>query len=155
MKSIVFITRNLNGGGSQRVIVNLANAMCRDNRVSILVLTGENCAYMLDPSVAVYRCPEAAALKGIRKRFRKNLPTLYKILWCRKMKKLADADVAISSLPHANLMNVYSRGREKVIVREGSDPMVVGKRHFADERKAMRLADHVVFLQCTPCQGQL
>ena len=145
MKSIVFITRSLNGGGSQRVFVNLANALCKKYKVSFLVLTGNQCAYLLDPTVDVYWCPENDTLRGFALHLKKNLPRLFKALWCRKMKRRIKPDVAISSLPEANLMNVFSGIGEKLIVREGADPLVIGKKHYCREKIAMHRADHVIF----------
>ena len=145
MKSLVMITNSLNGGGSQRVFVNLANALCSRYRVSILVLRGKASAYPLDPAIEVYYCPERGKLNGMQYHVRKNFSMLYRIWWCRGLKKKLKPDVSVSSLPYSNLVNAFSRGSGRVIVREGSDPAAVGRKHYWKEWIAMLLADHVVF----------
>lgn len=82
MKDIVFITEYLGGGGSERVIAQLANKLCseREYRVSIALLSEQTeKEYFVDSRVQIYRLPQMYKItekKNNHKWFKKKLSNI-------------------------------------------------------------------------------
>ena len=143
MKNILFIISSLHGGGAQRVVVNLANRLCREHHVTILIFEGDPPAYDVDSAVDIRCCP--APDSRLFYRLLRFLIPLDEVSWVRKLKRELDIDVSVSFMPVPNLTNTFSKGREKTIVSERSDPLMKGKKQYLTDLVTFRLADHIVF----------
>lgn len=102
-KRILFFIEALNGGGAQRVLVNLAQALVRNNYdVFIATNTSIISAYVLPPNVQIFNYREGCETSGIVSRthlFRKSR-TLYNI---RKISKETKPDVIVSFMVFMNI----------------------------------------------------
>ncbi len=59
-KELIFVVGAIHGGGAERVVVTLANAMCHQLPVSILMVAGDEVAYQVDPQVNILSLASAS-----------------------------------------------------------------------------------------------
>ncbi len=64
MKKIALVIADLDLGGGQRVAVNLAEALAKDNEVSIIIFRDDNIHYQPTGKVVHLHCPEKSSLLG-------------------------------------------------------------------------------------------
>lgn len=118
---VLFVTGKLIGGGSERVLSNLANAFTeRGHDVLIVQFIGKE-HYPIDSRITVYQYEKDVA--------EKKFGTFSKIAFLRGIIKKHSFDAVISFMTTANLVTILSAVRlnTKVIVSERNDPHRVPK----------------------------
>ena len=111
--NILFIIPKLSGGGAEHVVARLANALCREHRVYILITYPDgNPAYYTDPSVTVREIPR----KGSRYMAVTAWRAVKRRRLIRDLKKEWRIDCSISFLRPCNSDNVHSKAGELCVV---------------------------------------
>ena len=64
MKKIAIVIADLDLGGGQRVAINLANALAKDNRVTIVIFQDDEIHYQTPGDVININCPQASGILG-------------------------------------------------------------------------------------------
>lgn len=115
MKNILFFTHYLVGGGAEKTVVNLAeymNKTYQDIRAYIGVVYDDETVHAQLDCVRVLKSRTTPQMSKFRK-----LPIIIRqISELKKLKKELHIDVCISFLPGADFLNVWSKGKEKIVV---------------------------------------
>ena len=64
MKKIAIVIADLDLGGGQRVAINLANALAKNNQVSIVIFQDDEIHYQTPGEVINLNCPQASSIPG-------------------------------------------------------------------------------------------
>ena len=138
---IMIISKNLTGGGAERVATNLAGCLSKFAEVLFVVLSGQNNTYGTTAKTIDLNLPEN---KG-----------KFKVLWHynaykkdKKIKKDFKPTHCISFMAEPDLANVLSKGNEKIIIsvrnkRSSSNPT---KFHLWKNKWVFSKADAIVSL---------
>ena len=107
---IAFLIPKLKGGGAERVISNLSLNLPKEIEQHIIVFERNaveysHCAKIIETNLS--------SRKSI---FRKGINIILRIIKIREIKNNEKYDVVISFLEGANIVNIFSRRKEKVIV---------------------------------------
>lgn len=115
MKRVLFFTHSLVGGGAEKTIINLSeyiNKNVKEIESYICVVYDNEKVHTETSNVVVLQNKTS---QGTKKLFK--IPVILRqIKELKKIKKDLNIDVCISFLPGADFLNVWSRGKEKVIV---------------------------------------
>lgn len=138
---IMIISKNLTGGGAERVATNLAGCLSEYAEVVLVVLNGQNNTYGSIVKTIDLKLPED---KGKVKIFW-HLKSYKKV---RSIKKRFQPTHCISFMAEPDLANILSKGKEKVIIsvrnkRSSSNPT---KFHYLKNRWVFNRADAIVSL---------
>lgn len=138
-----FLITNLEGGGAERVVSNLAQGLCDRSR-SLLVFE-DDIAYPFDGDVHVVDIP----LFGPASRTEKVWKMARGVVRLSRMRKQMELDTCVSFLTWPNLLNVLSGTDERVIISVRNNPAEAIRGKFAPVLKAMMRglyprADHIV-----------
>ncbi len=104
-KRIFLIVNRLTGGGAERVVGNLSKILSKLYDVFIISLYKEEISYDYRGKLLELELPK---LKGIE--------LLHGIYLLRDLKKKLIPDISISFLEQANLLNILTKSKEKVIL---------------------------------------
>lgn len=116
MKRLLFFTHHLIGGGAEKTIINLAEYINKTyssyEAYICVVYTDSKVANELQSKVIVLESKTTPDMSKIRK-----VPIILKqVQELRKVKRDLNIDTCLSFLPGADLLNVLSKGKEKIIV---------------------------------------
>lgn len=145
MKKIIFVAATLGGGGSERVMLNLANKMYdKGNKVVMLQTSGKgkrNNAYRLHEGIKIEFAVSVHKNKLLR--------IIDKTKQIRKIFKKYTGYTIISFLPDVNMYSIIASGclNNKIIVSERNDPnKEPGNPQLRKIRNLLyKFADHIVF----------
>lgn len=146
--TVAFFIRALDGGGAQRDMILLANALAAQGReVEILTLVAEGALRpLIEPGVAIVEVPG--------RKIRWALPGLRRELAARRPFAVVSAEAASNLLAVLAVRSLPRRLRPRAILREVSsatvsqrmDPFLQSRMAYAALRVAYRWADAVVTL---------
>lgn len=143
-KNIAIIVPKLNGGGAERVASNLSLELSEYYNVSLIVFDGQNQTYPYGGELIDLKLPPKKNLWG---KFR-NLITRVRVV--RKIKKDHKIVCSISLMDGPNLVNVLSKGKDKVITSVRIFMSESRKSNLRNTRLIMRLialgSDRIVSL---------
>ncbi len=140
--NLLFITSTLYLGGVQKVTCILANALAERHNVTVAYCFDFGKSHTLSDKCAVRKLPgyDSSADRLTKLRIvRKQIKAL------KALKKELDIDVSISLGNIANNLNARSKGKERVVCSERSNPQKSWGRLFFLICLAYRKADFVVF----------
>lgn len=112
MKSIAIIIQKLQGGGAERAAANLSRELSEHFEVKLIVFDASDRVYeyggeLIDLSIAPNKTLIGKIINIIKR--------VYKV---KKIKKKYKIDCSISFMEGANIVNVFSRYKDKVIISE-------------------------------------
>ena len=137
MKNIGLLIPILVSGGAERVLCNISNILVEGHNVYLFVF---------DSSVIEYEF--SGQLIDLKSRAKKNkllkvLVRIKRTLKLKRLKRKFKLDVMISFLNAANMVNIYSKGREKVFVScRGYSNYTAHRKKYA---KHMGRIDRLIF----------
>ncbi len=111
MKNVAVIIPTLNSGGAERMAANMSIELEKKYNVYVVVFSAESVMYQYGGTLIDLNIPplkEASKLRRINN-------SIKRIFALRKIKKQYKIDCAISHLNGANLVNVLSRTKEKIV----------------------------------------
>ncbi len=111
MKNIAIIVQNLHNGGAERMAANMSLELSKYANVYLCVFDSSDAIYEYGGKLVDLHTPPVTN-GGIMKRI---LNTINRARRLRYEKKLNHIDVAISHMGGANLANILSRKKERVI----------------------------------------
>lgn len=145
MKKVLFVAATLGGGGAERVMLNLANAMYEKGNDVVVLQTAvdknPNAKYAIDEGIIVenIKCNYTNKIKRI----------LYKYQHIKKFLKKYERYTVVSFLPDVNIYCILaSIGlKNRIVVSERNDPnREPGKALVRKIRDiSYNLADYIVF----------
>ena len=110
MDSIAIIITKLNGGGAERTASNLSIELSKRYNVYLIVFDGTNISYPDKGTLIDLAVPDSNTTVS---RIINELKRIYVV---KKIKKRMNIKCSISLLDGPNIVNVLSRGKEKVII---------------------------------------
>ena len=126
-KKYLFVIPRLGGGGAERVMVTIANQLCKNNEIRIATLTAPGSYYRLDDRVEIV-CLDCPVDRGSK----------IKLLWTEltgmfkarnRLKKYIlqwNPDAVLSFLNDTNLivlsLRIFSGIKTRIVVSERADP---------------------------------
>lgn len=125
---VQFVIPSLSGGGAERIVTNLANALCRENHtINIILLENKKVFYTLEdkiqvqhPDYKINRNNRMISLIQIAANILLRLPT-----YIEQETNKFNPDVIISFLPYADiavfLSGIHKKGY-KIVFSERNDP---------------------------------
>lgn len=146
MKSVLFINNKLGGGGSERVMILIANELYNlGYHVEMVVLASSDISYDLNSNIILHRF-DNESLSGVRY-ITKSITFIKQII------DSADCDTVISFMAGVNFLtlcaSIISNKKRKIIVSERSDPKIYHSNADRIIKKLNRLlytkANKVVF----------
>ena len=106
---ILIITDNLKIGGSEKVLINLANIFCLNNKVDLVILKNDN----------EFKEIISKKINLIKLNLKRTLYSFFKVL---NIFKNSSIDLIFSNLTHINLLclfvNFFLLKKKKIIIRE-------------------------------------
>lgn len=145
----LFLIPRLGGGGAERVLVTIANQLCKNNEIKILTITAAGSFYKLNETIEV-RCIESPVN-------RKNKITLYFTEMTGALKSLYrikrevddwQPDAMLSFLTDTNflaiILKMFGQIKCRLVVSERADPDRRGKMKKWFEKKLYPKADVIV-----------
>lgn len=112
MKNISIIVQKLNGGGAERCAANLSLELSKYYNVKLIVFDNSNQVYRHGGELIDLGLPPRSGVHG------KIVNVIKRIICLKKIKKSMNIECSISLLAGANLVNVLSRYKDKVIISE-------------------------------------
>jgi|LSQX01.1.fsa_nt_gb glycosyltransferase involved in cell wall biosynthesis len=108
-KNVAIIVTKLNGGGAERVASNLSMELSQYYNISLIVFDGQNQTYPYGGELIDLKMPPCKGLFG-------KLRNLYKRVGkVRNIKKERNIVCSISLMDGPNLVNIFSKMRDRVI----------------------------------------
>lgn len=112
-KNIAIIINGLSGGGAEKVACILSKILSQNNNVYLFVeQCDKNKSYEYEGNICYTEIGTSEKSKKLQ--FIKIVRNSLKL---RKLKKKYHIDISISFMEHANVINILSKGRDKVILR--------------------------------------
>ena len=102
---ITFIIATLNSGGAERVLVTLANALCKEHEVCIIKFHPEDSFYKLEKEIVLKTLPQFS----FHNLYHKIASRIKKIFALRKALKESPSDVFISFLDTTNIACIVAK----------------------------------------------
>lgn len=102
---ITFIIATLNSGGAERVLVTLANALCKEHEVKIIKFHPEDSFYKLEKEVLVKTLPQFS----FHNLYHKIASRVKKIFALRRALRENESDVFISFLDTTNIACIVAK----------------------------------------------
>ena len=123
---IMFVIDSMYKGGAERVISNLANAMCNDNDVAITTINNLCSNYVLDDKIKRY----CLTILDEKKHLFKLINIINKIKNLVKYKRNFKPDIVIAFLPKSCFYTVISNFfcKSKIILSERNNPEITYKK---------------------------
>ena len=141
-RKLLFVISTLYLGGAQKVASILANALAERYDVTVAYCFDSGKSHVFRESCGIRKLPDYDRDAGLLKKagcVRKQIGAL------KALKKELGIDAAISLGNVPNLLNAMSKGKERVICSERSDPRRSWGRMRFLTRLSYRRADYVVF----------
>lgn len=141
-KKIAIIIQLLTGGGAERAAANLSFDLSEEAEIHLIVFDGKNKSYQYEGQL------HDLSLPATNNKLYKFFTVLKRIIMVRKIKKSEKFDISISFLEGANLVNVLSRYKEKIIISERNmtSIFVKGMLHRLLEKYLIKKSERVVAL---------
>lgn len=128
MNNILIIVKELFCGGVERVAANLASELSENYSVSIAYYHSSENTHPGGEGYQVYQLGERDDGKQnpiyLLFFFAKLIPKL------RRLKRELDIDLSFSMMPGPSLINILSRGRERIVCSERSNPKKERRKKF-------------------------
>ncbi|EAI8429186.1 glycosyltransferase family 4 protein [Campylobacter upsaliensis] len=102
---ITFIIATLNSGGAERVLVTLANALCKEHEIKIIKFHPEDSFYKLENEVLVKTLPQFS----FHNLYHKIASRIKKIFALRRALRENESDVFISFLDTTNIACIVAK----------------------------------------------
>ena len=102
---ICFIIASLNSGGAERVLVSLANTLCKEHEVQIIKFTNEASFYKLEKNIILHTLPQFK----FDTLYNKILSRFKKFFALRLALKQSKADIFISFLDTTNIACIWAK----------------------------------------------
>ena len=151
MKKILIVIDSMYGGGAERVVSRIANALSVDHEVMIYTHSTPE-MYPLEESIKIVHIVEPPALYPIYKRGARfmwlpnKLYRYYRLIkMCEQLKRKEKPDVTLSMLKTQNLMNAFSKGPGRKVLSERNNPFKKDFEYRLLGRLSFLRADKVVF----------
>ena len=109
-KNIAFIIPALSGGGAERVIATLSCNMYEENNIYIITYKDVENKYPHKGTVINIASEESSNVLG------KIINTFTRIYKIRRIKKKYRIDKTISFMENPNIINIFSRYKDKIII---------------------------------------
>ena len=142
-KNLLFVTSSLYYGGAQKVTYLLADGLSEEYDVTVAYCFDSGRSYSYNEKCRIRKLPEYGKNAGIWEKadcIGKQIRSL------RALKKELDVDVSVSFGNIANFINVSSKGKERVVCAERSNPKLSwGYWFFPQTRLLYKRADFVIF----------
>lgn len=110
MKNVAIIISSLKGGGAERVVSLLSQELCKRYNLYLIVFDSEDMAYSYGGNLVDIN------VKSHGNIFMKIINVIRRTYKVRKSKKQYNIQYSISFLGSANIVNILSRRKDKVIV---------------------------------------
>ena len=151
MMKILIVIDSLYGGGAERVVSRIANALSVDNEVVIFTRSTPD-RYPLAENIKILYFSYPPDLYPSYKRGAKYMKTVNKyykyyqlIKMCENLKRKEKPDVTLSMLKVPNLMNAFSKGPGRKVLSERNNPQKKDFEYRLLGKLSFRRADKVVF----------
>ena len=111
MKNVAIVVQNLHNGGAERMAANMSKELAKSLNVYLIVFDSGEAIYPYGGKLIDLRCPpleNGSAPERV-------LNTLKRVRRLRYLKKKYDIDCTISHMGGANLVNILSRRKDKVV----------------------------------------
>ncbi|MGI6165851.1 MAG: glycosyltransferase [Limnochordia bacterium] len=128
MKNVALIVYSLEGGGAERVTSTLSQELAKRHNLYVVVFSSDDIAYDFGGELIDLNLKSRPSLPG------KLFNLLLRTLSLRRVKKKLKLDCSISLMESANLPNVLSRRKERVIISFHSSRLA--RRLWDPSRKA-------------------
>lgn len=114
-KNILFIIYRLYGGGAERVVSNLSQSLKNNHNIKIAVYSNDTQTYPFEGELIQISLPfsKTTSSNNLFKRLVRLLLLIYKL---RSIKKKYKIDSSISFGEQANIVNILSKTKERVLV---------------------------------------
>ena len=136
-KTVLLMSWSFYGGGAEKVICALAQALSEKYRVILLGFEDKGKTWPLPASAEVVFLPlfhdSAEEEERLRIRYIRNLKRSRRVFAC------------ISFMYRMNRLNIETKGCEKVILAERNDPILREPEHFEEIGGLYEKADFVIF----------
>lgn len=145
VKNVAVIVPYLHSGGAERMAANLSLELQKKYNVYMIVFTDENITYEYGGTLINIAIPPILE----KDTFCRIKNALKRAIRIRKIKKQYHIDCAISHMDGANLVNVLSRRKDKIISVYHSMPsqkMTKSKYNLLMQRLIGKLSDKYVFV---------
>jgi glycosyltransferase involved in cell wall biosynthesis len=142
METISIIIQKLSGGGAERVAANMSCELSKHYNVKLIVFDASDVTYRSGGELIDLALPPKKTSVG------RILNTINRSLKIRKIKRENQVKCSISLLEGANLVNVFSRYEDRVIVSERNMAsfFINRKTAYLRERFIIKKADKIVAL---------
>lgn len=134
-RNILIMIDTISRGGAERVASQLASGLSDSCNVVLLYNKERENQYQIDTRVQVIRMPV----------FYYDADLSVSSKYVRELKKAFHIDVSISLLHRMNCRNVYSKGKDVVVVSERNNPLLAYPENYELSREIYDRADQVVF----------
>ena len=140
MEKIAFILQDLTGGGAERTVANLSFELSNNYDFYIIVYNGKNVSYPHKAKIIDLKLPPKRTKIG------KLFNIFKRVKAVKKIKKQYKFDYTISFMFGANIVNVLSKQKEKIITSARNYMSIYGLSYYkkCKERFADKRADKVV-----------
>lgn len=137
MKNIMLVVPTLWSGGQERICVVTAELLSREYNVILVVFDASNCFYHTQAKTVNLNLPSVK--KGIIK---KVIQVIKRIYCLKKIKKAEKIDVSYSFGDTANIVNVFSKYKDKTYI---------GLRGFCTLKKRFRMYAEIMYADKVIC----
>lgn len=141
-KKIAIIIQMLSGGGAERTAANMSIDLSKDYEVHLIVFDGSQTTYKHGGVVHDLQLPATTS------NLSKIVTLIKRIGAVKRIKREEGIECAISLMEGANLVNILSKGKERVIVSERNliSFFIKGRIHKQLEKYIYRKSDCIVTL---------
>lgn len=115
MENILFFIYRLYGGGAERVVSNLSQALSDRYNITIAVFSDEEKTYPYNGDLVRIRLPYSKN-PSKNNQFKRMIRFFVLVKELRKLKKRKDINVSISFSEQANIINVLSRMKDRICI---------------------------------------
>ena len=140
--NILFVISTLYLGGAQKVCSILANALSEQYNVTVAYCFDSGRTLSFDESINIRKLPDFGNNAGF---FEKVQRIREQIKVLKALKAELDTDVSISLGNLSNIINAMSKGKERVICSERSNPKKSLSKKFFLTCISFQISDYVVF----------
>ena len=148
-KKYLFLIPRLGGGGAERVLVTIANQLCKSNQIRIFTITSPDCYYELDKRVEIVCIGTPVNRKNkVLLFFSEMLGAIKFIRAISQEVRKWKPDAMLSFLTETNFLAIFlkmiRRIKCRLVVSERADPNKRGKMKQWFEKRLYPKADAIV-----------